>query len=249
MVKCTAYPSAWHLLVAKIESRLVNFARPFCLLMRSIVLIMSVIVAGGLKSSASDGLPMHSFSINLPNHNLRFALPETIVQDMHPFEMESKLDPRDRTLSIDGFRDVARHGYEFKRALGFGTKGWFRFSFGVVKPLKDSNFDITTTDGLDEYIRWWLVQKGSSVGFQFDRSLQGGQIWLRREKNTFVHPASDGTGLGSHERIICVPLTKEMFFQASFLISESVPGSAKKWESRAEVFREAIEASLSITQN
>jgi len=182
---------------------------------------------------------MRLYTIDLPNHVLRFSLPEEIAQQIQPFQIEAQFVPTDSTYVKDGFRSIVRKYYQFQGPFWVGAYGALRFEFTVVRREKEIPGKVTTSDELESYIPRW-IEKYHEVGYGYGRAELSGAPWVLRQKNTFGRVAE---GAEEMQGFSC-PIDETMFFDVGFWITETVPGSAAKWKPQAEAFREAIKATI-----
>ena len=205
-----------------------------------------MVALGWLSSAALNALPaaapsMRPYVIDLPNHTLRFSLPEEIAAKMSPLQADPKFDPKtSKTYERDGFRGLASKYYQFQGPFWVGAYGALRFDFTVVRRKSDYRDGIATPHALARYVPWWMEQLKDADGYAFNQVRMAGALWAFRRKSTFGHV---NQGAEEVQGFSC-PVDETMFLDVSFWITETMPGSAAKWKPQAEAFREAIKATI-----
>ena len=205
-----------------------------------------MVVVGWLSGAALNLLSaaapsMRPYVIDLPNHTLRFSLPEEIAKRMSPLQADPKFDPKtSATYERDGFRGLASKYYQFQGPFWVGAYGALRFDFRVVRREKNIEGNVTTLDALDRYVRRWLEYLKNAKGYAFGQLEMSDSRWVFRRKSTFGQVAE---GAEEMQGFSC-PIDETMFLDVGFWITETVPGSITKWKSQAEAFREAIKATI-----
>ena len=184
---------------------------------------------------------MRSYTIDLPQNVLRFSLPEEIAQHMGPRLIDKSFDPStNKTFKRDGFRDLVSMYYQIQGPFLVGPYGALRFDFTVVRRVDGYEGDITTVDGLERYVRWWIGGMPENRDFSFGQAELAGVKWVFRWRNTM-----GGGGVNAADvQAFSFPIDQTSFLRVDFWISETVPGSAPKWKPRAEALREAIKATV-----
>lgn len=207
--------------------------------MRKAVLAWLSCFAANLLPAATPA--MRSYTIDLPHHVLRFSLPEEIAQHMGPRMIDKSFDPStNKTFQKDGFRDLVRMYYQLQGPVWVGAYGGLRFDFTVVRRVEESKEDITTVDGLERYVRWWIGGMPENRDFSFGQAELAGAKWVFRWRNTM-----GGAGVNAADvQAFSFPIDQTSFLRIYFEITETVPGSAAKWKPKAEALREAIKATV-----
>jgi hypothetical protein len=191
--------------------------------------------------------PMKNYTIDFPEHILRYSLPREIADKMEPWVQEKQLSqfsPTDKNFVANGYQEIAGTLHDFNGPFWVGAYGSLKFYFIVRKRSPDYHGDITNLDGLDRYIHWLMNDGNPAHIFKYDRVMLGGSQWIRRLQDNF----SDLTVADGWQRqeleIISIPIDNDMFLDVSFIVMEWVPGSAKKWKQKAEELRDAIKATI-----
>lgn len=206
----------------------------------------SILVLGWLLSWVPTALlaaapAMRPFVVDLPNHTLRFSLPEEIARQMSPLQADPRFDPKTSdTYERDGFRFLASKYYQFQRPFWAGAYGALKFEFSVVRREAKYRDEIITLGGLDRYLNWWRARLRDKDGYIFSQAELSGRRWVYQHRNTFGQVAQ---GAEEMQGFSC-PIDETMFLDVGFWITETVPGSAAKWTPQAEAFREAIKATI-----
>lgn len=187
---------------------------------------------------------MKSYVIELPNHILRFSLPEEIAREMRPEQVERRFDLHDASFVKNGFREIAGTLHDIKGLFWIGAYGSLKFHFMVQKRNPAFGGDITVVDGLEQYVRRWNETiEGRATGCTFSRASLNGMPAVRREWNTF----GDSSKREPEDfEIFSLPLNNEMFLDVGFNVRawESGRGKESKWKAKAEALREAIKATV-----
>lgn len=187
---------------------------------------------------------MQSYAIELPHHVLRFSLPEEIARDLSPREIEARFDPRDPSFVRNGFREIAGTMHDLNGPFWVGAYGSLKFHFMVQKRQAEFGGDITTVDGLENYVRQWnRTIEGRATGCIFSRTSLNGMRAVRREWDTFGDPNKREP---EYLEIFSLPLSDEMFLDVGFSVKawEGGRGKESKWKAKAEALREAIKTSI-----
>jgi hypothetical protein len=193
----------------------------------------------GMQAHAASP-EMRTFTIDLPYHVLRFALPEEMAREMSPLQVEKRFDPSEPGILESGFRVIANKLYDFNGPFWVGAYGSLGFNVSVIKRHPEYDGAIGTIDGLNAYIRWWT---GEGMGeFGYDLAELNGIPCVRRSYDTFAHPRQGDTTRALE--VFSYPLDDDMFLEVGCSITEWVPKSAKKWKKKAEAMREAINATI-----
>ena len=186
---------------------------------------------------------MRHFVVDLPNHTLRFSVPEEIASQMSPRQADPTFDPKtSKTYERDGFRGLASKYYQFQGPFWVGAYGALRFDFRVVKRREDYRGRIATPDGLARYVPWWIEGLKNAEGYAFGQVSMAAASWAFRRKSRFGLVAQ---GAEEMQGFSC-PIDETMFLDVGFWITETVPGSAAKWKPKVEAFREAIKATITL---
>ena len=180
---------------------------------------------------------MRSYSIDLPHHVLRFSLPDEIANEMTPLQVEKRFDPNERGVAEKGFRQIAGHLHDFKGPFWAGAYGSLKFHFMIQKRAADYQGDITTADGLDRYVHWWIGNDTSK--FVLSHATLNGAAATRREHNTF---GDRDKAEPEDLEIFSLVLDQDFFLDVGFNVMEWEGGRDKegKWKVKAEALREAI---------
>jgi len=187
---------------------------------------------------------MRPYTIELPNHIIRFSLPEEIARGMRPTEVERRFDPQDASFNKNGFREIAGTLYDIKGPFWAGAYGSLKIHFMVQKKSPEFGYDITTVEGLERYVRQWnQTIEGRATGCAFSRASLSGMPAVRRQWNTFGDP---GKREPEDFEIFSLPLHDEMFLDVGFNVKawEGGRGKESKWKAKAEALREAIKATI-----
>jgi hypothetical protein len=185
-----------------------------------------------------------SYTIDLPHYMLHFALPEEMANAIPPWKLVQRFDPEDSAYLSNGFLEVVAGYHDFKGPFWVGTYGSLEFGFIVQKRLPEFQGEITTLDGLGRYVQWWCNKTNPTYDFKFDKGTLNGMTCVRRRHNTFGSQPAPNTPELEELEIFSQPLDSETFLDMGFTITESVPGSAKKWKEKAEELRDAIKATI-----
>jgi hypothetical protein len=132
--------------------------------------------------------------VDLPNHTLRFSLPEEIARTMSPLQADPKFDPKTSdTYARDGFRLVASKYYPFQGPFWVGAYGALRFHFTVVRREGVYREGITTPAALARYVPWWMERLKDAEGYTFSQVEMSSARWVTRRKSTFGRVAEHVT--------------------------------------------------------
>jgi hypothetical protein len=187
---------------------------------------------------------MKSYTIDLPNHILRFSLPEEIVQGELPFKVVDPFDPQDPSFIKNGFYEIVGALYDVKGPFWVGAYGSLELHFIVQKRNAAIGGDITTIEGLERYVPQWVERvHGRSEKRTFSRASLHGMATIERAESTF----GDTTELEPEEmEIFSLPLDEEMFLDVGFTVMgwEGGHGKEAKWKPKAEAMREKIKATV-----
>ncbi|MGC4074982.1 MAG: hypothetical protein QM760_21285 [Nibricoccus sp.] len=187
---------------------------------------------------------MRFYAIELPQHVLRFSVPEEIARTLSPLEIESRFDPQDSSFLKNGFRQVAGAMYDFNGPFWVGAYGSLKFHFMVQKKMAGYDGDITTVEGLDRYVHSWNATiRTRATGCVFSQASLNGLATVRREWNTF----GDATKRQpQYLEIFSLPLEDDIFLDVGFNVMgwEGGLGKERKWKAKAEALRELIKASV-----
>ena len=193
--------------------------------------------------------PLKNYTIDFPEHILRYSLPREIADKIEPLVQEKQLSqfsPSDKNFIAHGYLEIAGTLHDFNGPFWVGAYGSLKFDFIVQKRVHEFKGEIKTLDGLDKYIRWWANDGNPSHSFNFRRVVVGGSEWLSRSQNNFSGSIIT-TGSESKElEIISIPIDNEMFLDVGFSIMEWVPDSAKKWKQNAERLRDTIKSTVAL---
>jgi hypothetical protein len=136
--------------------------------LRRLRLVALVGLASSVASLLSAAAPiMRPYTIDLPHHILRFSLPEEIAQQMGRLQIDKSFDLTDAAYRRNGFRDLASKYYPIRGPFWVGAYGALRFDFTVVRRVAEYKEDITTVDGLERYVRWWIGGMPENRDFSF----------------------------------------------------------------------------------
>jgi len=188
--------------------------------------------------------PMSSYTIDLPSHVLQFSIPKEISRNMRPNEVEQRFDPRDASFAKNGFREIAGTLHDINGPFWAGAYGSLKFHFMVQKRMPGFGGDITTVEGLEQYVRRWnRTIGGRATECTFSRTFLNGMPAVRREWNTFDDPADPEP---QNLEIFSLPLADDMFLDVGFNVMAWTGGREKesKWKARAETLREQIKAAI-----
>jgi len=191
--------------------------------------------------------PMKNYTIDFPEHILRYSLPQEIADKMEPWVQEkqrSQFSPTDKSFVTSGYRQIAGTLYDFNGPFWVGAYGSLKFYFIVRKRSPDSHGDITNLDGLDRYIHWLMNDGNPAHIFKYDRVMLGGSQWIRRLRDNLSEPILAPGEQREEFEIISIPIDNDMFLDVTFIMMEWVPGKAMKWKQKAEELRDAIKATI-----
>jgi hypothetical protein len=183
---------------------------------------------------------MHNYSIDLPDHTLRFSLPQEIVRRMPPDKIDKNFDPSDPSFQRAGFRELGRWLHDFNGPFWTGAYGSLRFHFMVRRLDKGPMEKAATPEELSLYLR---KQINSEYGFAYEQAILNGASCTRRFRSTFGR-IDVSTEKKEELEIFSFPLNDQMFLEVGFNIMEWVPGKTKSWKENAERLREAIKATV-----
>lgn len=189
---------------------------------------------------------MRPYKIDLPRHVLRFSLPEEIAREMSPLQVARYFDPNEPGVLEGGFRQLAGHLYDFKGPFWVGAYGSLKFHVMVQKKMPEYEDDISSIEGLDQYVRKWnRTIEGRATGCVFSQASLNGAPAVRRHWNTFVDPSDREP---EDLEIFSLPLDDGMFLDFGFNVMawESGRKNERKWKSKAEALREAIKATIAL---
>jgi hypothetical protein len=173
---------------------------------------------------------VRSYRIYLPNHVLEFSLPEEIARDLREGRVPEYFDPTEPKAFERGFRPLLSTLYDFNGAFWVGAKGSFKFYIFIQQRAPEFEGDISTIDGLEKYIEWWIPKVRNPAFCTFGRSvLNGNQALSRRFDNS--------------QEIISVPLDKDMFIEFGLTLMYWARGS-KGWVKKAHAMSDEIRASI-----
>jgi hypothetical protein len=219
-------------------------------LLRDIILIFAWLACFAGDLVASPKPEMRTYAIDMPKNVLRFSLPEDVARQIRPQQIESRFDPMDPAYLRDGFRIVAikylQFGAPFWSGLlgGPATYGGLEFNFCVVKRLGNFKGGITSLDGLDRYVQWWIGSLETGKGFKFGRATIMDKEWVYRWRNTIGGAPAASERETSDEQAFAFPIDENMFLEVRFWITDYAPNSSKSWKKRADAIREEIKATI-----
>jgi hypothetical protein len=194
---------------------------------------------------------MRDYAVDMPNHVLRFSLPDDVAEQMLIRHVDNRFDPIDKIFQQDGFHVVVHKYLEFYAPVWSGPLGGpsiyggLRFEFSVVK--RDSNYysgDITSLDGLDRYVRQWIDHRESKKGFQFGRTTIMNKEWIYRWRNTIDGALATGEREPTDVQAFYFPINEYMFLQIYFEITDYEPTKSQRWRRDAEAIRDEIKTTI-----
>ena len=172
-------------------------------------------------------------SVDLPNHVLEYSLPEEVARQMSARMADTHFDasePFER-----GFRGIAGTMVDLGGSFFTGPSGTFTFDVLVIERSAEYVGDISTAEGLKEYVSWWLPTLRK----------------LRSEREHFGLVTINGSeavsrGLGTPQEILSFPLDQKMFVEFGLLIRWLRAGANAPWVKKAEAMRDSIRASIRL---
>jgi hypothetical protein len=221
-------------------------------LMGSVILAIGWLACLARDLMASPLGGVRTYSIELPTHVLRFSLPEDVAQQIRPQQIKSKFNPMDRAYRQDGFCILASKYLQFNAPFWSGPLGGpsiyggMEFEFCMVQRYSSYNGDITSLQGLDHYVRWWIGNRATGKGFEFGRATLVNKEWVYRWRNTIGGAPAAGELSPSEAQVFSFPIDEDMFLEVRFYIKDYTPESSKKWKERADVIREEIKATIVV---
>lgn len=213
--------------------------------MKTCIILLFSILAVHQSLMATDN-EMIPYSVDLPQHNLRFKLPKEIVARLSGAQIHYEFNTKNPLYIKNGFYSVAEDIFFFNGPIWTGLYGDFRFDFMIVKKLSDLHGDILTINGLSEYLRWWLSKDGQQYNFNFENISISGSPWVRRWKDMLNQRDGGASGEAEDNEILSCPLDENMFLQVAFQIRDSHTTRSLKWREQAYLFREAIKATIVV---
>ena len=170
-------------------------------------------------------------SVDLPNHVLEYSLPEEVARQMSARMVDTHFDasePFER-----GFRRITGTMVDFGGSFFTGPSGTFTFHVLVIERSAEYTGDISSAEGLKEYVSWWVP------------------IRLRSEREHLGIVSINGTeavsrGLGTPLEILSFPLDQKMFLEFGLLIRWLRAGANAPWVKKAEAMRDSIRASIRL---
>jgi hypothetical protein len=187
---------------------------------------------------------MTPYAIDLPNHIVRFSLPEEITRGDLPVKLIQRLEPQDASFVRNGFYEIFATLYEIKGPFWVGAYGSLKIHLMVQKRNPEFGRDISEVEGLERYIRQWNgTIEGRETGCVFSRASLDGKPAVRRQWNTFGDPNKREP---EDFEIFSLPLSDELFIDVGFNVKawEGGRGKESKWKAKAEALREAIKATI-----
>lgn len=187
---------------------------------------------------------MKPYAIDLPNHVLRFSLPEEIVRGDLPVTLVQRFEPQNASFVKNGFYEIFATLYDIKGPFWVGAYGSLKIHLMVQKRNPEFGRDITAVEGLERYVRQWnRTIEGRATGCVFSRAALNGMPAVRREWNTFGDPSKREP---EDFEIFSLPLSDELFLDVGFNVKawEGGRGKEGKWKAKAEAMREAIKATI-----
>lgn len=112
---------------------------------------------------------MKACTAELPNHVLDFSIPEEMAREMSPRQVNSYFDPS-RPFER-GFQIVSRTMYDFKGPFWIGALGSLSFHVFVQERAAEYKGGISTAEGLEKYIYWWVPLVRNSAVIKLVESL------------------------------------------------------------------------------
>ncbi len=185
---------------------------------------------------AANAPTMRTYSIELPDHVLRFSLPEEIARQMPEYRISKRFDSEDPAFKKDGFQNIAGWLHDFNGPFWIGAYGSLKFHFFVQHVRPDYPKKVRTQDELDTYVHWWN-RSLSKFNFIIEKAALNGMACTRRSTTTAPPDAE-------HREIYSLRLSDELFLDVGFTIIEWKTGRTKSWKPKAEALREAIKQTI-----
>ena len=186
---------------------------------------------------------MKPYAIDLPNHVLRFSLPEEIVRGDLPVTLVQRFEPRDASFVKNGFYEMFAMLYDIKGPFWVGAYGSLKIHLMVQKKLPEYESETATIEKLERYVHWKISRGNDAQGCVISRSSLNGAPSVRRQWNTFGDPRKREP---EDLEIFSLPLNDELFLDVGFNVKawEGGRGKEGKWKAKAEALREAIKATI-----
>lgn len=189
---------------------------------------------------------MIPFHIRLPQHDIQFALPSDMARSMGEGKIMRSFDPSDEAFVRDGFREIAGTLFDTGGTFWSGAHGSLRFHLMVQKKDENQSVNISTANGLKQYI---AVQRTpfNKNGFIPDTRLLSlnSMTVVVREYNSFG--SSDAS---KHERllIVSIPIDDAMYVDLGLHVIEwkAGRGASNHWKQVADGLAEQIKASIRV---
>jgi hypothetical protein len=185
---------------------------------------------------------MKAFEIELPEHVLRFSIPEEITREW-PIKHTRWFEPQSPSFERAGFYVVFEALHDVNGPFWLGAYGSLKIHVMVQRRKHEIAGDITTVDGLELYVPVLrMTSAGPQEQWTFSQASLNGLAALRGKYNTFGNTG----GHREHTEIFSLPLDAEMFLDIGFRVVDWGAGRRRerKWRPKAEAVREAIKATI-----
>lgn len=205
------------------------------------ILFLFAVVCTGINAAPDKTVP---FALELPGCTLRFSLPIDVARDILPFKpVRTRFDPLDPAYARNQCEILAHILHTFKGPFWANDYGGLWFVVTVRKRSHEYREEITTIDGLQQYILWWLQKNNSSVPVIFDHRKLNDLISVHRWNSAYKNPTLEE--IDDMEEF-SIPLSEEAFLDIGFSIVDWKEGHANKWKPLAEELRSAIKSTIVI---
>jgi len=191
-----------------------------------------IFCAAGRVVAAGRKPAVRSYRIYLPDHVLEFSLPEEVARELSEGQVPDYFDPTEPNVFNRGFKPLLSALYDFNGPFWVGAKGSFEFYIFIQQRAPEFEGDISTIDGLEKYIEWWIPTVRNPARCTFGQSvLNGNQILSRRFDDS--------------KEIISMPLDQGMFIEFGLTLMYWARGS-KGWVKKAHAMSDKIRASIML---
>jgi hypothetical protein len=214
--------------------------------MRKSLLMAILLIGTNAIALPASAPPMKTYVMSLADHGVRFSLPEEMTRGSWPIKVAAHFDPQHPSFLKNGFYSVFDTLHDLNGPFWVGAYGSLKVHFMVQKRDRRFAGDITTIEGLEEYVReWHKTIEGVRGDYTFSRVELNGMPAIRRERNTFGDP---GKREPEHLEIFSIPLDEEMFLDVGFNVMawQGGRGKERRWKPKAEALREAIKPSIVV---
>jgi len=212
-------------------------------ILQLLLLCIFFLTVSSVKPSEDNG---GTYSIYLLDHQLSFSLPSEMTPSPDSKNLEHQFSLDDPSFVKNKFRILVKLMHDIGGSFWSGPYGSLKFN--VVVQQRDTTLkgDISTIDGLEEYIKEWSKSSHSDgENYVVSRGELSGVPAILRERNLF----GDQKRLEPDQIIVySLPLNDEVFLSIVFNIKGWKAGRGKEdqWKPRAEALREAISKSVRL---